>query len=109
MNRATLHTIDLLVDRLSEIGISVSTDDIHFSIMNAQEWIWIDSDLTGLKYPPHTQFGIYIDESGEVFSTATSLLGKFEQVKANKLIRLFKQAYMEIINDINDEVTLKEA
>ena len=109
MNKQTLHSIDLLVDRLAEVGVVASSDDIHFSIMNAQEWIWIDSDLIGLNYPPHTQFGIFVDEKGEVFMTTTSFLDKVNEVKANKLLRLFKQTYVEIINDINDELVINES
>jgi len=96
-----------LVSNLGDKGVSVSIDDVHFSLMNREEWIYIDGGLLDLGYTPGIQFGIYVDAEREKYYTDVSLLEPEQQKKAKVLIKLFMKAYSDIIDDIYEQIRIE--
>ena len=108
MNKSVKLGISYLVDQLSEQGVNIAPDDVHYSLMNREEWIYVNSGLTGLSYPDGVQFGVYINADREQFLTDTSVLpNKRQRKRAEELLKLFSQAYDTIIAMIYDETTYK--
>jgi len=105
----TTKNINHLIDRLAEQGVVVSPDEVRYSLMNREEWIYIQPALTGLYPTPGAahQFGIYIDSDRREMLTDVSMLKGSNQTRAKELLKLFSQTYHDIVADVNSELNIK--
>lgn len=100
------HNLDLLIDKLSEYGVVISIDEIHYIIMSREEWIYINSDIIYPNEDIPDMFGVYRGYSGgdihsDIVTTQIDHMSKSKQRRAKQLLNIFKDTLINILRDIN--------
>jgi len=87
-------------------GVVIDLEDIHYSIMNREEWIYVNSDLVYPTEDIPDQFGVYVGYAGgDMHSspvvTELDRMSERRKDKAKRLLELFRSTYVAITKDIN--------
>jgi len=95
-----------LIDNLKIEGVDVDLEDIHYSIMNREEWIYIKSELVYPTEDIPDQFGVYRGYGGggvhnAPITTQIERMSKRRQAKAQRILDLFKNTLTEILKEID--------
>lgn len=98
--------LERLVNRLSDLGVSVGVDDIRYSILNREEWIYIASDDVYPSEDIPDQFGVYRGYSvgGAHTSMITTELDRItprKKKKAQELLDIFKDTLTDILREVD--------
>lgn len=109
MNESEIITSNLehMIDRLSEQGVSIGMDDVHYSIMNREEWIYINSDIVLEGYDVPSKFGVYRGYAGgdihmPIITTEIERIPKSKHKPTQKLLDIFKDTFKQILRDIDN-------
>lgn len=110
-------SIDNLVKLLKKERVEITARDVHYSFLDREEYIYIDSTLLyeGEDVPP--KFGVYRGYAGGGIHSGLSptqihWLAERRKPKAKRLLAIFKQVFnetLENIDKLNEEQTGKES
>jgi len=103
----TLTHLEHLISQLADEGVAVGIEDIHYSLMNREEWIYIDTDLVYPTEDLPDQFGVYVTPEGNAITTEIDNISPRRKDKARRLLELFRSTYVDATNAINQLTTLE--
>jgi len=101
-----IKNLERLIDRLSEEGVSIGLNDLHYSLLNREEWIYIESDMLYNGEDIPSQFGVYRGYGGGgihtgAITTEIERMTKRRQAKAQRLLNIFKDTFNDILKEID--------
>lgn len=98
--------IDNLVEDLQALGYDISAEQINYSFLDREEYLYIPSDDIYPDANVPARFGIYRGYGGGGVHTSAQItqihrLDKRKQVKAQKALDLFAKYFWQILDDID--------
>lgn len=100
--------IDNLVEDLRGLGYDISAEQIDYSFLDREEYLYIPSDDIYPDANVPARFGIYRGYGGGGVHTGAQVtqihrLDKRKQAQAKKALALFSEYFWQILDDIDRE------